>query len=108
MVMKVYSWWNVPVTIYSICYIALENNALHKFKVNKINLHTDNDGYTIETCFLTLKKSHYFLKFLQFCCFLDIMAINIDDPSSGWGIPIILAWTGMCCWTVYGFQGVEA
>ena len=65
---------NVPVTLYSIHYIALENNALHKFTVNKINRHnryTDDDGCTIKTCLLKLKKSHYFLKFLRFCCCLN-------------------------------------
>ena len=52
---------NPKVTMYSIRYIALENNALHKFKVNKINhhnRHTDDDGCTIETCLLEFKKSH--------------------------------------------------
>ena len=37
-VMKVYSWQNVPVTMYSVRYIALENNTLHYFATGQESL----------------------------------------------------------------------
>ena len=38
-VMKVYTWQNVPVTMYSVCYIALENNTPHYFAILCKNLY---------------------------------------------------------------------
>ena len=40
-VMKVYTWRNVPVTMYSVRYIALENNTLHYFAILGKNLYPE-------------------------------------------------------------------
>ena len=46
----------------------------NRHALSAVNCHkgyTVNDGCTVETCLLKLKKSYYFKKFLWFCSCLD-------------------------------------